>query len=276
MIRGYKTCLVHHISKGLCVVPKEAADRVSLILTREDHFDQRGEFVQSECASDQTSGGYTIEVEKVGVISTLQRIGEGGAEDVPPPAPDVGMLGEGTVASKAAFGALRVLSISWILSFCPSTLALLCLMRCAFAPLLRVRSISPVTLEFVGEGAGRTRRVKTPFQILECQPHGFVIRITLGGGLQHLAYIETVFGQLHGIFVIDQLVLVIGEISRVYRREENGALTRTKARVALTVLKTCFAEEASSASLFKISILSSRSDALRALCVRGVISAGLV
>ena len=43
----------------------------------------------------------------------------------------------------------------------------------------------------------------------------------------------------------------------------------------LAILKTCFAEEASAASLFKISILSSRSDilALR-LCV--AIFAGLV
>ena len=54
-----------------------------------------------------------------------------------------------------------------------------------------------------------------------------------------------------------------------------GALTRTKARVVLTDLKTCFAEEASTASLFKISFLSSRSNAL-ALRAGGVISAGLV
>jgi len=51
-----------------------------------------------------------------------------------------------------------------------------------------------------------------------------------------------------------------------YRSESTGgrrmgALTRTRARVVLTVLKTCFAEETSTASLFKISILSSRSDA---------------
>ena len=49
-----------------------------------------------------------------------------------------------------------------------------------------------------------------------------------------------------------------------------GALTRTRARVVLTVLKTCFAEEASTAFLFKMSILSFRSDAL-ALRVRGAI-----
>jgi len=54
-----------------------------------------------------------------------------------------------------------------------------------------------------------------------------------------------------------------------------AALTRTRARVVLTVLKTCFAEEASTASLFKISILSSRSDTL-ALRVRVAIFAGLI
>ena len=53
------------------------------------------------------------------------------------------------------------------------------------------------------------------------------------------------------------------------------ALTRTRARVALTVSKTCFVEEASAASLFKSSILSSRSDNL-ALRMRVAIFAGLV
>jgi len=48
------------------------------------------------------------------------------------------------------------------------------------------------------------------------------------------------------------------------------ALTRTKARVVLTVLKTCFAEESSTGSRFKISI-----DTL-ALRGRVAISAGLV
>jgi len=65
------------------------------------------------------------------------------------------------------------------------------------------------------------------------------------------------------------------------QRESTGggcrmeALTRTRARVALTVLKTCFAEEDSTAFLFKILILSSRSDTL-ALRVRVAISADLV
>ena len=38
--RGRGTCLVHHINNGLRIVPQEAADRATLILTREDHFDQ--------------------------------------------------------------------------------------------------------------------------------------------------------------------------------------------------------------------------------------------
>ena len=54
-----------------------------------------------------------------------------------------------------------------------------------------------------------------------------------------------------------------------------GALTRTRAKVALTVLKTCFAEETSTAFLFKTSILSSRSDT-SALRVRVAIFVGLM
>ena len=52
-------------------------------------------------------------------------------------------------------------------------------------------------------------------------------------------------------------------------------LTRIRARVALTFWNTCFAEEVSAASRFKMSILSSRSDAL-ALRVRVAIFADLV
>jgi len=54
-----------------------------------------------------------------------------------------------------------------------------------------------------------------------------------------------------------------------------GVQTRIRARVVLTVLKTCFAEDASTVILFKTSILSSRSDTL-ALRVRVAIFAGLV
>jgi len=63
MMSGRRTCLIHHIDEGLHIIPKEATDRVTLILTREDHFDQGGEFVRSERASDQTPTGWNIEVE---------------------------------------------------------------------------------------------------------------------------------------------------------------------------------------------------------------------
>jgi len=59
-----KTCLVYHIDKGLCVVPKEAADRITRILTREDRLDQEGELMRSELASGQTSTGWSVEVGK--------------------------------------------------------------------------------------------------------------------------------------------------------------------------------------------------------------------
>jgi len=164
---------------------------------------------------------------------------------------------------RGALGGLSALSnISLSLSLCPSTLALLRLVRGVFAPLLRVRSISRVTLELFGKGANGTRPINPPFQILKCHPHGLVETVpSLDRGLQRLAYNETVFGQLHRIFVVDQLVLARLSVS-VHRRTQRGALTRTRARVTLTVLKTRFAGEVSTAFLFKISILSSRSDAL--------------
>jgi len=65
-----------------------------------------------------------------------------------------------------------------------------------------------------------------------------------------------------------------------YQRGSEGCrgtrkLTRTRARAAPTVWKTCFAEEASTAFLFKILILSSRSDTSAShVCV--AIFAGLV
>ena len=127
-------------------------------------------------------------------------------------------------AGRGAPGALRVSNISWILSLCPSTLAFLRLVRGVFAPLLTVRSISRVTLELFGKGAYGTRPVNSPFQIHECHHNGFVetIRIpSLDRGLQHITYVETVFGQLHGISVVDQLVLIMFSV-RFRRRTQNG------------------------------------------------------
>jgi len=58
IMSGRRTYLIHHIDKGLHIFPKEATDRVTLILTREDHLDQVGEFIQCECAPDQTTAGW--------------------------------------------------------------------------------------------------------------------------------------------------------------------------------------------------------------------------
>ena len=51
----------------------------------------------------------------------------------------------------------------------------------------------------------------TPFQILECNLHGFVeiiCIISLDRDFQRLTYAETVFRQLCGIFVVEHLILV--------------------------------------------------------------------
>ena len=61
---GHVQCFVYDIDKGLCIIPNEAMDRVTLILTGEDRFDQGGEFMQSERASDQTSTGCSVGVEE--------------------------------------------------------------------------------------------------------------------------------------------------------------------------------------------------------------------
>ena len=33
MTGGHRTCLIHHVNKGLRVIPKEATNRVTLIFT---------------------------------------------------------------------------------------------------------------------------------------------------------------------------------------------------------------------------------------------------
>lgn len=126
--RAHKTCLIYNIDKGLRVVSEEATNHVALIPTREDHFDQEREFMQSECTSGQTFAGCDIKVGKAGIISAPYNVGEGGTEDIPPP--DLGVVtvlreGMGRVSSKGGFGALRESSIPRILEFCPLTLPLL-------------------------------------------------------------------------------------------------------------------------------------------------------
>ena len=173
------------------------------------------------------------------------------------------------VSSNGVLGTLRLSGVLRTVGLRPPTLPLLRFVRVMLAPLLRVRSISSVTLKLVGEEADRTRLIGTPFKIPKCHPHRFVevIRIPpLEDSLQHFAYVETIFRQLYGILVVNQLVLI--ELSmKVYGWEQNAVLTRTRARVALTVLKICFAEEAPTTSLFITRIPSSRSDTL-ALRVR--------
>ena len=201
-------------------------------------------------------------------------------EGVPLPDTEVVASRESMGAGLGArsLGVPKVSSIAWIFGLYPLSLPLLCLAPGTLAPLLRVRSISSVTLELFDEkGTGGTGLTNTPSQILERHPHGFVetVRVpSLDYGLQLLTHVETVFRQLHGILVVNHLVLVESSM-RVHGWMQNGAPTRIRARVVLVVLNICFAEETSTASLFKISILSSRSDAL-ALRVRVAIFAGLV
>jgi hypothetical protein len=63
-MNGYRTCLVYHIDKGLCIVPNEGTDGGTRIVARENGLDQGGEFMQSECAFDQTPTGCNVKVEK--------------------------------------------------------------------------------------------------------------------------------------------------------------------------------------------------------------------
>jgi len=63
VVKKYGTYLIYHIDKGLRVVPEEATDRVTPILVQEYCLDQGGEFVQSECASDQTFATWVLKSE---------------------------------------------------------------------------------------------------------------------------------------------------------------------------------------------------------------------
>ena len=78
-----------------------------------------------------------------------------------------------------------------------------------FAPLLRVRTASPKTLELQSkEVAGKVwglMPTNAPSQILKFNPHVLVGILWL---LQGLADVETVVGKLYRIFISDHLVLV--------------------------------------------------------------------
>ena len=95
---------------------------------------------------------------------------------------------------------LRTLSVSWISSLCRSILPLLCSMRGVLAPLLRVRSISQITLELFSKRVGGRIGIDVPFQVIECPPRSLteIIHILrLHPSLQRLAYVETVLRELH-------------------------------------------------------------------------------
>jgi len=114
--------------------------------------------MQSKCASDQTPAGWNIEIRRVEVISTPCKVGEGGASKGAPLS-DIEVVAvsresTGRVSSRDALGALMV---PGVLNLRPSTSRLLCLTCGIFAPLLRVRSISCMTLGLLGEGAERVR-----------------------------------------------------------------------------------------------------------------------
>ena len=104
---------------------------------------------------------------------------------------------------------MRVPSISWISRLCRSALLLLYLMCGVPAPLLRVRSISHITLGlFSREAFTRPRSIDAPFQTSDPRPHRFAEIVRVGYGLQRPARVETKLSQLRGILVVNHLILV--------------------------------------------------------------------
>ena len=114
------------------------------------------------------------------------------------------------------------------------------------------------------EAANHGLRIDSPPQILECQPRRFVeiIRSSLSNrGLESLAHVETIVRKLQSIIVVNELVLSRLPIrSKSSWAHADSKFTRTRARMALTVSKTCLKGTASPAFLSKMLILSSRSD----------------
>ena len=82
MTNELRTCLVYHIGKCLCVVPKETTDRVARTVTREGGLNQGREFVQSERTFDRTSTGCVSELrrKKQEVFSVLCKTTKAGLE----------------------------------------------------------------------------------------------------------------------------------------------------------------------------------------------------
>ena len=134
----------------------------------------------------------------------------------------------------------------------------------------------------MGAQTGKDARlISIPFQTLERYPRECVeitSFILSDHHVQGFTYVETGVAELDGFIIGNHLVLIESSVrseSSNVRRGEEQALTRTRARIALTVLKTSFAGNASVTCLSRMTILSSRSDTW-ASCVRVAILGGLV
>jgi len=140
---------------------------------------------------------------------------------------------------------------------------------------MRLCSISHIILVLLCGKQGRRRATDAPFRIRQYHPNRS-IEIThilpLDCGLQRLTYVETVFRQLHELLV-SSLVLVRPFERELIDERRTRVLTRTKTMIALAVLKTSFAWEASTAFLLRILILWSRTDTwtlhVRAVTITG-------
>jgi hypothetical protein len=63
----WRTCLIHHVTECLGVIPTEATDRITFVLTRKDRLNQRRKLVRSKRALDQTLTGWSVGVDKKGI-----------------------------------------------------------------------------------------------------------------------------------------------------------------------------------------------------------------
>ena len=122
--------------------------------------------------------------------------------------------------------------------------------------------------------------ISIPYQTLERHLRGCVEIASFllsDHHVQGFTYVETVVTELDGFIVGGHLVLIKSYVrseSSNARRGEERALTRTRTRIAITVLKTSFAGNASATCLSRITILSRRDTC--ASCVRVAILGGLV
>lgn len=162
----------------------------------------------------------------------MRNIGEGGAEDVPLLAADVVASSEvsgATVARSITPGfssrdelcRLRTLNTSCIARLSSSTFFLL-YSACGVLVLPRASLISRICLKML-DIFWKTglRLMDSPFQILDGHSDGFVevVRaLSSDCGFQYYEYVETVFGQVQKIIVVNLLALVlVGSPVRVHR-----------------------------------------------------------